>query len=405
VEKELRMNTKKTVLLPWILCVCAGLGLLAPLHFSLQAFGSGRSGTLSKPGRGFTYHNDRNESVPWSIHVGKLDRSNKDFELHTVLATDVIFDVNTLSEQMKVFPPTLGRPIAAINGDFYHNESGPYQGDPKGLQIMQGELLSAPSDWSCFWLDPEGNPHMTNVLSLFKVTWPDGVQTPIGLNEERMNGAAVLYTPRLGPSTRTTGGREFVLEADGDKPWLPLQVGETYSARVRLVRESGDTPISSNTMILSLSPQIIARVPALKPGSILTISTATTPDLKGCKTALGGGPALVRAGKPMQWHSNQIRHPRTAIGWSSSHIFLVEVDGRQRGLSVGMTFPELADYMVKLGCEEALNLDGGGSATFWLYGQVVNSPSEGRERETGNSLVVVRKPPPEPRIETHPNPD
>ena len=56
-----------------------------------------------------------------------------------------------------------------------------------------------------------------------------------------------------------------------------------------------------------------------------------------------------------------------------------------------MTFPELADYMAKLGCDEALNLDGGGSATFWLYGQVVNSPSEGHERETANGLVVVRK--------------
>src|SRR2546425_1218298 len=37
------------------------------------------------------------------------------------------------------------------------------------------------------------------------------------------------------------------------------------------------------------------------------------------------------------------------------------------------------------------NLDGGGSATCWVYGQVVNSPSEGRERPDGNSLVVVRK--------------
>jgi len=63
----------------------------------------------------------------------------------------------------------------------------------------------------------------------------------------------------------------------------------------------------------------------------------------------------------MQWQSTQFRQPRTAIGWNSNFFYIVEVDGRQRGLSVGMTFPELADYMVKLGCDEALNLDGGGS--------------------------------------------
>jgi exopolysaccharide biosynthesis protein len=154
-------------------------------------------------------------------------------------------------------------------------------------------------------------------------------------------------------------------------------------------------------MVLSLSPQVVARTPAVTKGTTLTLSTATLPDLKGARVAMGGGPALVRDGKPMQWHNTQLRQPRTAIGWNSNYFFLVEVDGRQRGLSIGMTFPELAEYMTKLGCEEALNLDGGGSATFWLYGQVVNSPSEGRERTTGNGIVVVRK----NQVETQPPPD
>ena len=149
-------------------------------------------------------------------------------------------------------------------------------------------------------------------------------------------------------------------------------------------------------MVLSINPQMTGRLPAVKAGDTITISTTTLPDLKGCKTALSGGPALVRGGKAMQWQTTQFRQPRTAIGWNSNFFYIVEVDGRQRGLSVGMTFPELADYMVKLGCDEALNLDGGGSATFWLYGQVVSSPSEGHERTTANSLVVVRKPKPAP---------
>lgn len=93
----------------------------------------------------------------------------------------------------------------------------------------------------------------------------------------------------------------------------------------------------------------------------------------------------------MTWSGFQRRHPRSAIGWNDRWLYLVEVDGRQGGLSVGMTFPELAAYLVRLGCREAVNLDGGGSSTLWLLGRVMNSPSDGMERPVANGLVVIQK--------------
>jgi exopolysaccharide biosynthesis protein len=57
-----------------------------------------------------------------------------------------------------------------------------------------------------------------------------------------------------------------------------------------------------------------------------------------------------------------------------------------------MTYSEIAEYMLKLGCQEALNLDGGGSATFWVLGQVINSPSQGKPRGVANGLVLIQKP-------------
>jgi exopolysaccharide biosynthesis protein len=48
--------------------------------------------------------------------------------------------------------------------------------------------------------------------------------------------------------------------------------------------------------------------------------------------------------------------------------------------------------MQTLGCQEALNLDGGGSATVWMLGQVINSPSKGRARDIAHGLVLVQKP-------------
>ena len=51
----------------------------------------------------------------------------------------------------------------------------------------------------------------------------------------------------------------------------------------------------------------------------------------------------------------------------------------------------LAAFMKKLGCTEAMNLDGGGSATFWLDGHVKNSPSDKRERSLANAVMIVRR--------------
>jgi exopolysaccharide biosynthesis protein len=56
-----------------------------------------------------------------------------------------------------------------------------------------------------------------------------------------------------------------------------------------------------------------------------------------------------------------------------------------------MHYPELAALLSRLGCTDAINLDGGGSSTLWLDGHIMNSPSDGRERRVANSLVVVSK--------------
>jgi exopolysaccharide biosynthesis protein len=157
-------------------------------------------------------------------------------------------------------------------------------------------------------------------------------------------------------------------------------------------------------VVLSLGPQLLARVPEVAPGAVLEISTATTPDLNGVKTAIGGGPALIKDGKPFSLkapppgssegyseRSKYERHPRSAVGWSPTHIYLLTVDGRQPELSVGMTLAELAAYMTKLGCTDGMNFDGGASASMWMSGRIVNDPCQG-ERAVANSLLVVRKP-------------
>jgi large repetitive protein len=346
---------------------------------------------LPKQERWFTYTNEVNEDIPLSIHVVRVDLAHPDFEFCTTLGKGKTLGMAVVSEQIKEMPAECGQPLAAINGDFYE-KSEKYLGRPRDVQVHRGEVISSPAGHTAFWMDKEGTPHMTNVYSRFRVAWPDGKTMPIGLNQLREDDAVVLYTAVTGSSTRTTGGTELILEQSTNGPWLPLQIGQVYSARVRESRASGDAPITPVTMVLSIGPSLATRVPAVRPGTVLNITTETVPDLSGACVAIGGGPALVQDGKPLQWPGFiHLRHPRTALGWNKDHFFLVEVDGRQSNLSVGMTFPELASYLVKLGCSQAMNLDGGGSATFWALGAVRSSPSEGDERPSANALVLVKK--------------
>jgi hypothetical protein len=179
-----------------------------------------------------------------------------------------------------------------------------------------------------------------------------------------------------------------------------------YTARVRAVLDAGGTPLRPDTMVLSLSTNWLAKSRLPLPGMVLKISTRTEPDLSDAVMAIGGGPLVLvrgerqpaypkpkRKGLPISVAHIWEKHPRSAIGWNADHFFLVVVDGRLPGLSEGMTIKELATFMKDtLGCAEAMNLDGGGSATLWYDGQVRNIPSDGEERPVANALMVISCP-------------
>jgi hypothetical protein len=380
-----------TSFLPPILALVLGFCVLAV---------SAPAAETSEPG--ISYRNEKVEREPWSIHVIQIDRSRKDLGFFAPHARGRVLGVSLLAEQARSIPAEIGKPVAGVNGDFYLRDVPTFAGDPRGLQIMNGELISAP-DTVCVWFDAEGNPHLDEVKANFAVTWTDGSKAAFRLNEQRKANNMVLYTPTYGASTRVSGGRNLILESSGDGPWLPLQADQTYHARVREVRTNANAQIPTNAMVLSIGPQLLASMPEIEAGAIVQISTATTPDLKGVKVAIGGGPTLLKDGKAFPksappgvsqaWseRSKYERHPRSAFGWSPTHFYLIVVDGRQPGLSIGMKLGELAEYFQKLGCTDAINLDGGKSSQLWLAGEIKNSPCQG-EDTVANSLFVVRKP-------------
>jgi hypothetical protein len=367
--------------------------LLLPLVVGLSCWlAPARSETNgpTKPERFISYTNAVDPEVPWSVHIVKADYSHPELRFFTALGGGEVMGMETVTDQLKTLPPGVGQPLAAINGDFY-DKSKDFPIRPRDLQIRNGELLTQPSGHSSFWIDAQGRPQMTNIHSRFRVVWPDAKTSPIGFNVPRAEDAIVLYTAAVGKSTFTQRGADYVLEPVNPESWLPLRPGLTYEARVRSVQNTGNQTLDRETMVLSVGPDVPSSVPALRAGDTLRLILETVPDLTGATVAIGGGPALVKDSKVMEWKGwVHVRHPRSALGWNKKYLYLVQVDGRQLDVSVGMTFAELAEYMLKLGCEDALNLDGGGSSTLWSFGSVRNSPSEGQERPSPNAFVILR---------------
>jgi hypothetical protein len=83
------------------------------------------------------------------------------------------------------------------------------------------------------------------------------------------------------------------------------------------------------------------------------------------------------------------RYPRCALGLSETEALAVCCDGRRSGLDGGLALAELADLLVGFGATEAINLDGGGSATLVHRKHLLNRPYSEQDQPAPESRPVV----------------
>jgi hypothetical protein len=83
------------------------------------------------------------------------------------------------------------------------------------------------------------------------------------------------------------------------------------------------------------------------------------------------------------------RHPRCALGINATELLAVCCDGRRSGVDGGLELAELARLMISFGAEEALNLDGGGSATLVHRKHLLNRPYSSQDQPAPESRPVV----------------
>ncbi|SFU68230.1 Predicted protein [Porphyromonadaceae bacterium KHP3R9] len=128
------------------------------------------------------------------------------------------------------------------------------------------------------------------------------------------------------------------------------------------------------------------------------------PELKDqIKEAVGGRVWLVQDGGLVKQTATEVE-PRTTIGVSEDgmKVYMMVVDGRNFHYSNGMSYEELGKCMKALGAYNAINLDGGGSSTFFIRRsagfednrfEIRNWPTDngGKERAVANGLLIISK--------------
>ena len=74
---------------------------------------------------------------------------------------------------------------------------------------------------------------------------------------------------------------------------------------------------------------------------------------------------------------------------TDDELLAVCCDGRRTGVDAGLEIAELARLLLSLGAHEAINLDGGGSATLVHRRHLLNRPYSNQDQPAPESRAVV----------------
>jgi hypothetical protein len=285
--------------------------------------------------------------------------------------------------------------LAAVNGDFTDRRVGrpthPFAQDGQLLQtsIQRGPLFGLSRGRVRAYL---GKPELRLTMADRSVgrtwriaRWNQGPPAPGEIAGYSRLGGALEEPPPFSCWAR--------LLPDGD---AAPHVRGTAVTTDHVVDAAGCTEASPRRLggiVLSAPPATdeSKELLAMAPGTAMRLRWSL--GWRGVADVVGGMPILVRRGRvvaPRCSSSFCRANPRTGIGFTrQGGVILVVVDGRRNRWSRGATLVGFAQTMKRLGAQEALNLDGGGSTTMVVNGDVVNRPSDGHQRRVSNAVLLL----------------
>ncbi len=229
------------------------------------------------------------------------------------------------------------------------------------------------------------------------------------INELRYADTAVVYTEKNKTTGTNEWGREIIVE-NASQSTKNLGFGDVVTGTIKEITGTygkGDNEIPENGFVISATGTAISKAfDTAKVGDEVTITIGIDEKWQDADFIMAAGPLLVNNGKvelsmPNDASFAASRHPRTAVGIDATgqNVFFVTVDGRQTGHSLGSNLKDLGEYMISLGANYAINLDGGGSTTMVVREigtntpKLVNKPSNGSEIGVSAILQVINSAP------------
>ena len=307
------------------------------------------------------------------VHVVQIEPGAAD--IVPILAWDKMGNLEVVSSMTKRY-----NAIAGVNGGYF-SWAGQYLGNLK----INGEWVTGDPQERTAWGFTKEGKNVVGTLGYrgkFSVdTIPDWSLKINGINIPRGENQAVLYNSRQGTKTKTN---QWGLE-------LGISRGQIVE------RKSENSLINRGDWVLSAHGQEKDMISYLVPGDKVTVEHLVDSKWDQASHIIGAGPRLIENGKVNVTSKQEAfpsdisvgRAPRTAIGeMKDGTVWLIVVDGRS-WQSAGMSLPELANFLNKMGIYNAMNLDGGGSSEMVVNQKIKNKPSDGAERSVGSSIIIV----------------
>ncbi len=343
------------------------------------------AGTTRPITAGVDYAEIRIEDGPQEVRIVRVRRDEPGVRVDVGMADGMMTGLAPLSEIAQTSAAAGSAVMAAVNGDFFRVTGASQYAIVLGTTVAAGELIKTSRGEESFFVTDSGTAGIA-VLDVAGQIACGQVQSPIvSVNNASTKAGVTLYTQAWGRAVDDAG---VLCElSDG-----PLRSDGRWNARVVEAVPAGSARMPRRSELM-ICPHGSHRkhIGQLKPGAEVSIELSTAGLDSALRMAVGGNWQLLRAGRsvaPVR-NINSRRHPRTAIGYNDDEIILLTCDGRQPDWSVGLYLDELAQLMLDIGCTDALNLDGGGSTTFWFGGKVANRPSDGFERSIANAVLVL----------------
>lgn len=305
--------------------------------------------------------------------------------------------------------------VAAINTGFFRLDTSKFAGEAAGFLMIDGRLLSESlNDRSTLIISNQDKETQVFFGNYRTEIWlGDGDRRVMlsGINRERKTGEAVIYDVTSAPSAERRPGDFEIRLTQCSQRRFNISSDRYIDCR-RADVANDPVPPERGAAFVILMDQDFLKANAVKEvvdsqqrsGSNIAIGSRMKDGSKFFAytdriDVTNGVSHLIREGNiRLTWEQErssrafaETRHPRTAVANLKDGKFLMmTVDGRQPGVSVGMTLQELAEYLLSLGAVDAMNLDGGGSTTMFLDGKVVNTPSDkDGERKVGDAILVT----------------